>query len=62
VPSSQPHANGIWQSHKRVCRPDSTQRTIEQLQIPAHSPTFHQHLQKSIERLKIAFPDLFPPA
>jgi len=62
VPASQPHVNGIWQSHKRISRPDSTQRAIELLQIPLHSPTFFRQLQTSVERLKIAFPDLFPPA
>ncbi|WP_167632049.1 HDOD domain-containing protein [Mariprofundus ferrooxydans] len=53
--------DAIWLPSLRSSDPDATRRAIELLKIPAHSPTFFQQLQQSVDRLKTSFPDLFPP-
>jgi len=52
----------IWTCHKRSCQQAALVFGRDQLLLPLDKPSFYQHLQLEIERVKLSFPDLFPPS
>ncbi|OIO71213.1 MAG: hypothetical protein AUJ57_07475 [Zetaproteobacteria bacterium CG1_02_53_45] len=52
---------GIWQSYQRLFAERPELYVKNELNLPLDSQTLYRQLQLQIERMKVQFPDLYPP-